>query len=150
VSHPSNSLPEVSEKQAEFIEWLVDPSRKGSQNQWAREHDLPNNSIPRWKKQPFFKRALQRRMDELNISPERTQEVVNNLHKLATSNGREAVMAAKTYLQHIERLEPTRKPIEDRAIKDLTHEELLEQLESALDNQRRSQVKAVGGNAQEA
>jgi hypothetical protein len=144
MSHPSNALPELSALQEEFIEWLVDPERQGSEKQWARDHGINEATKTRWKHSPFFRRGLQRRMDELNLSPDRVQAVLNNMHRLATSSGREAVMAAKTYLQHVERLEPTRKPIEDRAIKDLTHEELLEQLERALDNQRRSQVKVVG------
>jgi len=143
MAHWSNSLPELSELQAEHIEWFVDPNRQGSQKTWCKEHGVAEATVTRWKHNAFYKRGLQRRMDELNISPDRVQAVLDNMHQLATSSGREAVMAAKTYLQYIERLAPSRKPIEDRAIKDLTHEELLEQLESALDNQRRSQVKAV-------
>jgi hypothetical protein len=124
---------DLTEAQVAYIEFLCDPDR-GTKRKFSKDHGVNVTTMRYWEQQqPRFRKALQMRMDELNLSPDRTQQVLNNMFRLAsTGSDTAAVNAAKTYLQHIERLAPDRKPIEDRKISQLTKEELRQQLEQAL------------------
>jgi len=137
---------ELPAQQLEYIEWLVDPHRVGTHKAWAEAHGLNDSTLRVWKKNPIFKRHLQKRLDELNINPLRIQQVLDNLFEIASgkkggTTGAEQNAAAKTLLQYAERLEPARKPIEDRKLKDLSDEDLARELEERLAQQRLRLVK---------
>lgn len=112
-----------------FIDWYVDPAPKtvkGSQAQWCKERGLQESSVRRWKRDPRFKDALQARLDELNISPDRIQEVVDAMFKQATEGN---TKAAELYLRFVERLQPP-KVVVERSAAELSDEELAAALES--------------------
>lgn len=114
---------------AAFIDWQVDPapkSVKGSQAQWCKTHGVQESSVRRWKRDPRFKDALQSRLDELNISPDRIQEVVDAMFQQATEGN---TKAAELYLRFVERLQPPRVVVE-KAAAELSDEELAAALES--------------------
>ena len=116
--------------QRAYLEWLIDPERKGSQAQFARENRVTDNRLRVWKNDPRFKAELQKRCSELNIDDFRIQEVVNSLFKAATQD--RDVRAATAYLQYVGRFMPTQRIISDRAIEEMSDAELEATLQAEL------------------
>lgn len=93
-----------SDLQVEFIDWLLDPDKKGSQNDWAREHGVSPSTLSNWKRTDgIFKEAWERRAAELNISPERIQTIVDKLYDKAKDGD---VKAIELYLRFTEKYTP--------------------------------------------
>lgn len=130
---------DLSGVKAAFIEWLVDPNR-GTQADFAREHDVAPKTLSRWKREPDFREVWDRRCAELNVDPGRVQEVLDALHRKAAEGDSRA---ANLYLQYIDRFTPRKIVIEDKSVKDMTDEELAAQLEEAA-LAARSRLKVVG------
>lgn len=122
------SVPSDAGTQAEFIEWLVDPSREGTQEAWAEAHSLHPRTLSAWKKAPAFREAWDRRLAELNVNPDRIQRVVDALYENATDReSRDQVKAANLYLQYVEKFTPKRQVVGDRrSLEDMSDEELEE------------------------
>lgn len=120
---------EVSDLQAEFIDWLLDPEKKGSQNEWARAHGVSPSTLSFWKKTDvIFKTAWERRAAELNISPERIQDIVNKLFAKAKEGD---VKAIELYLRFTEKYTPKvdlSKPAET-SLSEMSDEELQEAMQ---------------------
>ncbi len=94
----------ASELQEEFIEWLLDPEKEGSQNEWARTHNVTPSTLSMWKKRDLiFKNAWERRAAELNINPERVQALVNTLYRKGADGD---VKAIELYLRFTEKYTP--------------------------------------------
>lgn len=122
-------MSELTGHQLAFIEWCVDPSPKsvkGSQAQWCRERGIDLSNPRKWRRNAAFKDALQARLDELNVSPERIQEVVDAMFREATEGN---TKAAELYLRFVERLQPPRVVVE-KVASELSDEELAAALES--------------------
>lgn len=126
---------QLSPLQKEFLEWLVDPAttaEKGTQKEWAEAHDLATETPSRWKRDMAFRRAWDRRLHDMNISPDRIQTVVDEVYGIITKAGAfpaDKIKAATLYLQFINRLSPKdRAPAEDeqKPLEDMTDEELAE------------------------
>ncbi len=116
-----------------LLDWLLlGPDREPKhQYQLAEELGMHEDSIRRIKRDPRFMREWDRRAAELNISPERTQSVVDALYQQAANGD---VKAASLYLQYIDRFTPKRKVVvgEDRDASSMTDEELASELESEI------------------
>lgn len=112
----------LTEGQLAFLEWLTDPERAGSQNGFAANLGVDSGTLSKWKKDPWFRDAWNQRLAELNVSPERTQNVVDAAYKLAI---RGDVQAMKLYLQLIERISPDNTVvIKDRRAAELSDADL--------------------------
>lgn len=129
----------LTEAQLGFLDWLVDPSKtKGTQNEFARKLGVNGGTLTKWKKDPFFRDEWEKRLAELNVSPDRIQNVVDQLYRAAVSDP--TGKAALSYLAYIDRYTPAKKiVVEDRAVKDLTDDELAEQLEGQIIALRRAE-----------
>jgi len=124
---PQDRLPDVV---LEFVEWMVTPRWErpkewGSQAAWARAHGVAAETVSQWKRHPRVKKAVQERCDELNLSPERIQDVMNAVYDAATKGD---MKAATLFLQHADKLAPQRTVIEDRRVSTLSDEELRAEL----------------------
>jgi len=124
------SLPEHVQR---FVEWLITPRTErlpdeGSQRQWAKKWGVAAETTSTWKRDPRVKRAIEQRCDELNVSVDRIQAVVNTLFKNAENGD---VKAAQLYLQYVDRLAPKRVVIEDRRLSDMSDDELARELQAA-------------------
>lgn len=99
-----------------FIDWLLDPERDGSQNQWAKDHGIVPSTIFRWKTDdPYFAKELDQRMREHNVSPDRIQKVIDALFASATNpDNRGQVSAAKLLLEYLELFTPTSKRVNEK------------------------------------
>ena len=114
----------------ELLEWLLQgPERSPrTQREWAKDHEIHEDSIRRIKRDHRFIREWDRRAAELNINPERVQSVINSLWQRASDGD---VKAASLYLQYIDKFTPKRKVVVDdeRDTQGLSDEELAEALE---------------------
>lgn len=98
--------------QQDFLEWLVSFPRSGSQAQWARDHNVDERTVRRWKKDPKFVKEWRAHAEELNLSIERVQEVLNNLYDTAsTQQNASGVKAASLYLEYVGKFMPTKKVV---------------------------------------
>ncbi len=116
-----------------ILDWLLlGPDRDPKhQYQLAEDLGMHEDSIRRIKRDSRFMREWDRRAAELNISPERTQSVVDALYQQAAGGD---VKAASLYLQYIDRFTPKRKVVvdDDRDASSMTDEELAAELETEI------------------
>lgn len=117
---------ELTATQIEFVEWLVDVNRMGSQTSWAADHNMSPRTLGEWKKLPLFIEGWNTRLKELNIHPDRIQKVLDALwDKACTGDSK----AASLYLQYVERFTPKATIIvRDKAISEMSDNELAESL----------------------
>lgn len=127
--HKMNDTPRVTDIRAEFIEWLIDPSRLGSQVDFAAAHGVTPQTLSNWKKDPTFKSELDRRLGQMNVDSLRIQKVVDAMWDKAAQGD---VKAAELYLRYIEKISPTRPVLDEGTdVTKLSDEELLAALQSA-------------------
>lgn len=114
----------------EFVDWMYARARTpATQTEWAREHGIHPDSVKRWKRNPHFKAYMEARAVEINLSPERIQDVLDAIYT-AASNG--DVQAAREYLRWAERfLPPPTPPAPPPSAEQLTDEELLAEVKEA-------------------
>ena len=113
---------------ARYLDWLLDENRVPSTSvAWAEENGYNDRTVRRWKADPRFIREWDRRAAELNVHPERTQGVVDALHRAAVAGD---VKAASLYLQYIEKFTPKRRLVvdDDRDVGSLSDAELSAEL----------------------
>ena len=122
----------------ELLEWLLQgPERSPrTQREWAKDHEMHEDSIRRIKRDNRFIREWDRRAAELNINPERVQSVIDALWQQAANGD---VKAASLYLQYIDKFTPKRKVAveDDRDAALFSDEELAAALEAELVNLRK-------------
>lgn len=105
---------------AEYLEWFVDPDR-GTHQSWCDAHGVSRNVTKAWERNYVFQSALRERLAELNVSPDRVQEVVNRMHREAVGGN---VKAMELYLRYTESIQPEKVVIETRNVSELTDAEL--------------------------
>lgn len=91
----------LSPKQLLLIDWLVEPP--GRRNpptlaKWCKAHQVNQTVASNWKRDALFREAWDRKMHESSVSPDLEQEVLDNLHAIATSQVKDAVPAARLWL----------------------------------------------------
>jgi hypothetical protein len=99
-------------RQEKFLNWLCTPANgrvPSSQNQYAKAEGVDETTLRRWKKKPAFKQEWERRVNELQQSPERTQTLLDNLFQRALEGDNNS---AKLYLQATGRLAPVQLQVE--------------------------------------
>lgn len=113
-----------------FAEWLLTPRwERGDQKtqaDYARANGRRPEQVSVWKKDKRFKRYIDTRCDELNLSTDRIQDVINAVYRSAVEGG--DMKAATLYLQHANALKPKRIVIEDKRLGDMSDAELMEEL----------------------
>ena len=113
-----------------LLDWLLQGPDRDPRNQyeWAELNGLHEDSIRRIKRDARFVREWDRRASELNIHPERTQSVIDALHRSAVGG---SVQAASLYLQYVEKFTPKRRVlVDDREASGLSDVELADELEA--------------------
>lgn len=112
---------ELNEKHKAYLDWRADPDRQGSKREFAKSIGVADSTLRTWDKESWFKSALEKRLVELNISPDRTQSILDALHEKAA---RGDVQAAKTMLDYVNRISPPTRVERDEMIENLTDDEL--------------------------
>lgn len=114
---------ELTDLQKEFLEWLVDPNKQGTQEQWAKAHGVAVKTPYNWKKESIFRKAWEDRAYELSGGPERVTAVIDKLFEKATVDG--DVKAMQLYLQYVDKFTPKRQvETVSKQLADLSDEEL--------------------------
>lgn len=129
----------MPDRQRMFLEWLVDPERKGSQRAFAEALGVAEGRLRVWKKDPRFRAELDARLLELNVDQYRIQRVVEAMWKCAVEE--RDTKAASIYLQYVGRFVPTQRVIQDQTVAALSDAELDAEL-AALVSERYSRADA--------
>ena len=99
-------------RQEQFLNWLMTPAghrTPTSQDELATELGVDETTLRRWKKKPAFKLEWEKRVNDLQQSPERTQKLLDSLYERAMNGDNNS---AKLYLQATNRLAPTQVHVE--------------------------------------
>ena len=133
ATDPDTGQQQMPDLWKELLEWLLQgPERSPrTQREWAKDHEMHEDSIRRIKRDNRFIREWDRRAAELNINPERVQSVIDALWQQAANGD---VKAASLYLQYIDKFTPKRKVSveDDRDTALFSDEELAAALEAEL------------------
>lgn len=125
---------EITPAAEAFLEWLVDPDRTGSQAEYARTNGHDPSTLTKWKKDELFIRAWEKRLAAMNVSPERTQSLMDIAHDIAQNGDAkdaDRLKAVELYMRLVDKISPNRVVIEDsRSASDLSDEELASELEA--------------------
>lgn len=120
----------VTELQYEFIDYMLTPGH-GSQAEFARDHNMNKGTLVAWKKSRFFMEEWDKRAKKVNGGIERVQRVIDALFTRAVDFG--DVKAMSLYLQYVKEFTPKTIVVEeDRSVKDLSDEELADQLQGTV------------------
>lgn len=133
-------------RQETYLAWLMTPAshrEPRSKAAYAKLHSIDETTLRRWEKKPHFKAEWQKRVDELQLSPERTQKLLDEIYQRALGGDNKA---AQLYLQATNRLAPAQinvnhtqslAEISDRDLEDLiagaAKQEMIAREESARD-----------------
>lgn len=96
----------LDERQEKYLNWLLVPSghrTPKTQDAYAKEENIDVTTLRRWQKKPHFKAEWQKRVEELQGSPERTQKLLDEIYQRALGGDNKA---AQLYLQATNRLAP--------------------------------------------
>ena len=115
----------LDERQEKYLNWLCLPQQlrePSSKEKYADENGINVTTLRRWEKKAVFKTEWERRVNDLQGSPERTQRLLDSLYEAALSGDNKA---AQLYLQATNRFAPTQIKVEQKhSIADLTDAEL--------------------------
>lgn len=105
----------LTDKQQAFLEWLCVPSglrEPSTQMEWGRQNQCGQTALKAWKKDPTFRLAWDARLSELQVDPEKIDEVMTALFKKATIGDTKAI---SMYLEVADRFRPAPEaPVEQR------------------------------------
>lgn len=96
----------LDERQEKYLNWLIVPAphrQPATQEAYAKAENIDTTTLRRWQKKPHFKAEWQRRVEELQGSPERTQKLMDEIYARAIAGDNKA---AQLYLQATNKLAP--------------------------------------------
>ena len=70
-------------RQEKYLNWLITPPHEripSSQLKYCEENQIDPTTVRRWQKKPYFIKEWDRRVEELQGSPERTQRILDALY----------------------------------------------------------------------
>lgn len=114
----------MDSRHEQYLEWLVTPANQRTprtQTEFARQIGVDPTTLRRWEKKDWFKREWDRRVAEIQGSPERTQKLLDALYDKALQGDNKA---AQLYLQATNRLLPPQTIINTSNASELTDQEL--------------------------
>lgn len=122
----------LDERQEAYLEWLCTAPQlrqPTSKAKYAHEHHIHETTLRRWEKLQPFRDRWKDRVDQLQGSPERTQELLDSLYDKAVQGD---VKAAQLWLQATNRLQPQPMKVEvSGSAKELSDAELDEMIAMA-------------------
>lgn len=123
-SSGADNTPLLDVRQEQYLDWLVTPATERqprTQQEFARTIAVDPTTLRRWEKKPHFKAEWDRRVSEIQGSPERTQRLLDSLYAKALGGDNKA---AQLYLQATNRLLPPTTVINTSKAAELSDEEL--------------------------
>ncbi len=121
----NENITTLTQEQQRYLDWLCTAP---AERQPSLKKDMADalgvdvTTLRRWEKKPFFKDEWQKRVDDIQGSPERTQQLLDTLYKKALDGD---TKSAQLYLQATNRMAPPTVEVKsDRKAADLSDEEL--------------------------
>lgn len=139
----ADNNPLLDQRQIAYIEWLVTPSTERNprtQSDFAKSVGVDPTTLRRWEKKPHFKQEWDRRVSEIQGSPERTQRLLDALYAKALGGDNRA---AQLYLQATNRLVPQVTINQSTSAAELSDEDLDRLLASMAERESSRRLKAV-------
>ena len=133
-------------RQEHYLNWLLTPVSErvpSSQQKYCDENNVDPTTVRRWQKKPYFIKEWERRVEELQGSPERTQRLYDAMYEKALEGD---MRAAKLYLEATHRLlpAPTATATASKSMNELSDQELDELIAKMADREKASrQLKAI-------
>lgn len=133
-------------RQEKYLNWLITPPHEripSSQLKYCEENQIDPTTVRRWQKKPYFIKEWDRRVEELQGSPERTQRILDALYDKGVDGD---VRAAKLYLEATHRLTPapTTSKATSKGMADLSDDELDELIGKMAEREKsQRQLKAI-------
>ena len=130
-------------RQEQYLNWLLTPAHErqpSSQQKYCDLHNIDPTTVRRWQKKPHFIKEWDKRGEELQGSPERTQRILDALYEKGLDGD---VRAAKLYLEATHRLIPTKAVEQKVTTSELSDEELDELIAKVADREKTQRLKAV-------
>ena len=125
---------EMPEKVAKFLTWLTTPPEVRKElgepagiKAWAEANDVTYETTRRWRLDPMFRAEWERILSEMNIRPDRVQQVIDAMYKNAVSGD---TKSAELYLRLVDKISPPKvQVIESKSVAQMSNEELSAALE---------------------
>jgi hypothetical protein len=135
----------LDSRQEHYLNWLLTPPHEripSSQLKYCEENNIDPTTVRRWQKKPHFIKEWDRRVEELQGSPERTQRILDALYDKGVDGD---VRAAKLYLEATHRLTPApTSKSSPKGMADLTDSELDELIGKMAEREKsQRQLKAI-------
>jgi len=138
-----NTTSILDSRQTQYLEWLVTPSHERvprTQGEMARLLGVDPTTLRRWEKRPMFKSEWDKRVNEIQGSPERTQRLLDALYDKALGGDNRA---AQLYLQATNRLVPQVTINNTSNVSELSDEELDKLLSGMAEREQSRRLKIV-------
>lgn len=139
----ADSTPLLDARQTEYLDWLVTPSHERvpkTQSEMAKRLGVDPTTLRRWEKRPTFKSEWDKRVSEIQGSPERTQRLLDALYTKALAGDNRA---AQLYLQATNRLVTAPTVVQTVSAKELSDEELSRLLSTMASDEQERRLRAV-------
>lgn len=129
--------PVMPDLQSAFLDWLLTPESDREHSTiraWAAAHSVNASTCSEWKKDPRFRREWEQRAAAKNVSVDRMQNVIETIYQAAVDreNLKDALPAARLYMQYVEKLSPPVVVEKDASVEHLSDEELLAEVEALM------------------
>lgn len=121
----NENITALTQDHQRYLDWLCTaPAERqpATKKAMADALGVDITTLRRWEKKPFFRDEWQKRVDDIQGSPERTQALLDTLYKKALDGD---VKSAQLYLQATNRMAPPTVEVKsDRKAADLSDDEL--------------------------
>ena len=115
----------LDDRQEKYLQWLCLPQQlrePSSKEKYAAANGVDVTTLRRWEKKPHFRAEWDRRVTDLQGSPERTQRLLDALYDAALGGDNKA---AQLYLQATNRFAPTQIKVEHtKTLAEISDEDL--------------------------
>jgi hypothetical protein len=135
----------IDERQEKYLNWLVVPApmrQPATQEAYAKQEGVDSATLRRWQKKPYFKQEWQKRVEELQGSPERTQKLMDTIYQRALGGDNKA---AQLYLQATNKLAPQQVNItHTQSLKEISDKDLEELIASVASAEKVARLESGG------
>jgi len=114
-----------------FVEWCALPEQERVprlMSEWALQMGVPERTLSSWKKSSWFRQQLATLYDQVNVSPDRLQGVMDAMYSAAIQGN---TKAAELYMRAVEQIAPKKVYIESKTVQDMSDDELSAALRAA-------------------
>ena len=133
----------LDERQEKYLNWLLVPSgyrKPATQEAYAKAEGIDVTTLRRWQKKPHFKAEWQKRVEELQGSPERTQKLLDEIYQRALGGDNKA---AQLYLQATNRLAPQQVNItHTQSLAEISDKDLEDLIAGAARTERNARLES--------